>query len=141
MPTLHLGVQDMAYSDPEAKGAVTTGEVAEFLEKKYHVMEVFYELYQKKIAEHLADAMSERIESILQGNPDPGLRSFDVGGIERMFRNYLSADEWKIVSGQRIAAAEKGVSLRKKAKKRGPRPAFIDTGLYQRTFKSWMDGL
>ncbi|HQT24977.1 MAG TPA: hypothetical protein PLK99_00060 [Burkholderiales bacterium] len=132
----------MAYSDPEVKGSVTTGEVAEFLESKYHVMEVFYELYQQKIAEKLAAAMAEKIESIAQGNPNVRLKTFDVGDIELAFRQYLSADEWQKISGQRIAAAELGISHRKKDKKRaGPRPAFIDTGLYQQTFKSWVSGL
>ncbi|MDE2104858.1 MAG: hypothetical protein KGL39_46910 [Patescibacteria group bacterium] len=141
MTTLHLGVNDVAYSDPEAKGAVTTGEVAEILEKKYHVMEVFFELYHDKIAEKLAASMAEKIESIAQGNPNVDLNSFDIGDIELMFQNYLSNNEWAMVSGQRIAAAEKGISHRKKGKKRGARSAFIDTGLYQTMFKSWMSGM
>ncbi|WP_455387437.1 hypothetical protein [Petrachloros mirabilis] len=142
MPTLHLGVMDVAYSDPEVKGSVSTGEVAEFLENKYHVMEVFFELYQKKIAEQLSEAMAERIESMVQGNTNLDMKNFDVGTIERMFRQYLSADEWQKISGQQIKAARLGISHRKKQKKReGPRPAFIDTGLYQQTFKSWVSGL
>lgn len=139
MATLHLGVQDVAYSDPEAPGAVTTGEVAEFLEKKYHVMEVFYELHGKEIAEKLGQAVAERMESILQGNPMGSLDSLQVDVIDRMFRQYLDADEWQKVSGQKIAAASKGVSQRKKSRRRkGSRPAFIDTGLYQQSARAWL---
>lgn len=138
MATLHLGVQDVAYSDPEAKGSVTTGEVAEILESKYHVMEVFFELYKDKIAQKLADSVSEKIEAMAQGNPNVS-ETLDIGGVEQMFRQYLSADEWQKVSGQTIKAAVLGISHRKKGKKRpGPRPAFIDTGLYQAMFKSWL---
>ena len=59
--------------------------------------------------------------------------------IESAFRDYLSADEWQKTTGQAIAAAQNGVSHRFKkikGKTRGPRPAFIDTGLYARSFKA-----
>lgn len=139
MPTLHLGVLDIAYSDPDAPGAVTTGEVAEFLEKKYHVMQVFYELHGQEIADKLGQSVAEQMESLLQGNRTGGLENLSVDGIDNMFRRYLDADEWQKISGQTIAAAKAGVSHRKKGKKRkGSRPAFIDTGLYQQSSRAWM---
>ena len=139
MATLHLGVTDLAYSDPEAQGASTTGEVAEILEKKYHVMQVFYELHGQRIANELGSAVAERMESLLQGNPVGGLDDLAVDAIDNMFRKYLDADEWQKITGQRIDAAKRGVSHRKKGKKRpGARPAFIDTGLYQQSFRAWL---
>lgn len=142
MPTLHLGVQDIAYSDTDAKGATTTGEVAEFLEKRYHVMETFYELYQEKIGQMLADSMSERIESLMQGNPNADSDLLAVGEVEKMFRKYLDLDEWQSITGQTILAAKLGISHRKKKKKRiGPREAFVDSGTYQTSFKAWVSGL
>ena len=136
---LVLGVVDVAYSDPEVPGSVTTGEVADFLESKYHVMEVFYELHANDIAKDVGSAVAERIESILQGNPQESLKNLDVGDIEQKFRQYLDLDEWQKTSGQAIAAAKIGVSQRKKSRKRGVRPAFIDTGLYQKSFKAWLE--
>jgi hypothetical protein len=59
--------------------------------------------------------------------------------IESDFRDYLSADEWQKTTGQAIAAAQNGVSHRFKkvsGKKRGPRPAFIDTGLMSASFRA-----
>lgn len=138
MPVLSLGVTDVAYSDPDAKGAVTTGEVAEFLEQKYHVIETFYELHKQQISDELGSAVAERIESLLQGNPGTS-SDLAVDGIDEMFRKYLDAGEWEAVSGQMVMAARTGVSHRKKKKKReGARPAFIDTGLYQASFRSWL---
>lgn len=134
---LSLGVVDVSYSDPDAKGAVTTGEVAEFLENKYHVMRVFYELHEKEIGQQIGVAVVERMESALQGNP---MQSGDVkiDDLKKMFRRYLDAGEWERTSGQTIAAAKQGVSHRKKSKKRGQRVAFIDTGLYQSSFEAWL---
>lgn len=139
MPTLHLGVEDVAYSDPDAPGAVTTGEVAEILEKKYHVMEVFFELYQKKIADELGESIAERLEAMMQGAPAQAIDSISVDALSLMFGRYLSSGEWEQVSGQRIAAAHAGVSHRKKDKKRaGSRVAFVDTGLYRKSFRAWL---
>lgn len=134
---LSLGVNDVAYSDPEAKGAVTTGEVADFLEKKYHVMRVFVELHGADVANELGFAVAERMESILQGNPSQGGLNLPVDKIGLMFRKYLDAGEWEQTSGQQIAAAKVGISHRMKGKKRkGKRVAFIDTGLYQQSFEA-----
>lgn len=135
---LNLGVVNVSYSDPDAKGAVTTGEVAEFLENKYHVMRVFYELHEKEIGEQIGVAVVERMESVLQGNP---MQSPDVkiDDLKKMFRRYLDAGEWERATGQTIAAAHQGVSHRKKSKRREEkRVAFIDTGLYQSSFEAWL---
>jgi hypothetical protein len=141
MATLHLGVNNVAYSDADSTGATTTFEVAEILEQKYHVMRVFYELNEQKIADDMAEDMAKSLDAILAGEPvgqDP--LNDAMGKIEAGFRGYLDADEWQQVSGQVIAAAAAGVSHRFKKPKqaRGPRPAFIDTGLYQANFRAWV---
>lgn len=139
MQKLHLGVNDVAYSDPDAKGATTTGQVAEILEAKYHVMRVFTELEGDKIADLVAGQMAGAIESLSQGAPVENIwRGIRLDKIEADFRHYLDADTWQKVSGQTIAAAAAGVSHRfkKPRQKRGPRPAFIDTGLYQASFRA-----
>ena len=143
MATLHLGVENVAYSDPDAKGATTTGQVAEILEGKYHVMRLFVELHGQEIADALAKDMANSMDAMLNNErmskiPLAGA----MGQIESGFRDYLSADEWQKTSGQAIAAAQNGVSHRfkkvkgAKAKARGPRPAFISTGLYSASFRA-----
>lgn len=133
---LSLGVDDVSYSDPDVNGAVTTGEVAEFLEKKYHVMEVFYELHKKEIAEQVTASVVERMEAALQGNPH-AMRDVPIDDIKLQFQKFLGAGEWEQVSGQTIAAAQKGVSHRKKSRRyNDARVAFVDTGLYQRSFEA-----
>ena len=158
---LVFGVVDVAYSDPESGKVTTTGGVAEVLEKKYHVMRVFYELHEKKINAQVVDTLHGMIETVAQGGPRrKGPIMLDK--VETAFRNYLSQDEWQKASGQTIQDAKNGISHRfkdaqnrtvsaqavagssgKGLKKvivvsRGPRPAFIDTGLYSASFKSWL---
>ena len=164
MQKLHLGVEDVAYSDPDAKGATTTGQVAEILEDKYHVMRVFTELHGQEIADALAKDMANSLDAMLNNER---ISKVPLAGamaqIESAFRDYLSADEWQKTTGQAIAAAQNGVSHRFKSirtgktvrassiasgktsgadvtivrkKSRGPRPAFIDTGLYAASFKA-----
>lgn len=147
---LYLGVADVAYSD--AQGYATTGEVATFLEKNYHVMETFYEDNKDKIAQWLSDAVAGEIENMALGKPMHSAElttnlgrqkirgaSFN-GHIEARFREFLSQREWKKLSGQRVEAAEAGVSHRKKRAyvKRAARPEFVDTGLYQASFRAWV---
>jgi hypothetical protein len=140
MATLHLGVENVAYSDPDVTGATTTGQVAEILEGKYHVMRLFVELHGQEIADALAKDMANSMDAMLNNEriskiPLAGA----MGQIESDFRDYLSADEWQKTSGQAIAAAQNGVSHRfkkVKSKTRGPRPAFIDTGLYSASFRA-----
>ncbi len=140
MQKLQLGVENVAYSDPEAKGATTTGEVAEILEQKYHVMRLFVELHGQSIADAIAQniandsaAMAHR-EKISKIPLKQAMEHIESG-----FRDYLSADEWQKTTGQVIAAAQNGVSHRFKSvknRKRDPRPAFIDTGLYSASFRA-----
>lgn len=135
---LSLGVENVGYSDPGAPGAVTTSQVAEFLEKRYHVMEVFFELYKPKIADELCASIAERIESLMQGNPHmQRIEDAPLSEIEKMFQQYLDRDEWQRTTGQTILAAKRGISHRKKMKRRkGPRSAFIDTGTFQKWFRA-----
>jgi hypothetical protein len=151
--TLHLGVVDVAYSGKD--GATTTGDVAGYLEKEYHIMRVFLELHEDQIGEFLADAIAGEIESLAQGKPVSAF-SKDIttqlgsqaitgksvnGKIEEAFRDYLDTREWKQVSGQTVDAAEQGVSHRKKQpyQKRKARAEVSDTGLYQASFRAWIE--
>lgn len=143
---LSLGVLDVAYSDANASGATTTGEVAEILEDKYHVMEVFYELYKQKIANSLAESVAGAIENLVAGRPRNQTPAMDAEQeIERLFRTYLDADEWSgiVPMTQQITAAQMGVNHRKKrpySSENAARPSFVDTGLYQASFRAMFEG-
>ena len=158
MTTLHLGVVDVGYSDKE--GSKTTGEVAEHLENKYHIMRAFFELYETQIGDILADQVAGAIESIAQGAPPPRLgkdvftqlggrslagRSFG-GKIEDKFRMFLDAGEMQRLLPPKYQVSEKTLktsSRRKQKQKQNKdkpsRPAFVDTGLYQASFRAWVD--
>ncbi|MHB1310543.1 MAG: hypothetical protein ACYC3L_00905 [Gemmatimonadaceae bacterium] len=140
---LVLGVLDVAYSDAGSSGATTTGDVAKILEDRYHVMETFYESRRQQVGEWLADSVADAIDGLVKGrNVKP---TFDAEQkIEASFRAYLSANEWSgiVPLTQQITAAQMGVSHRKKhpyASKNKERPAFIDTGLYQASFRAWIE--
>lgn len=154
---LVLGTLDVAYANPGSKGAITTGEVAQLLEKRYHVMETFYESRKEKIAEWLAGSVANAIETIVStgANVMPTLEAEQ--NIEAEFRAFLSANEMAMMvagltesernyflgsTGGFTGAAMRGVSHRKKkpnSKKNKARPAFIDTGLYQASFRAQIE--
>jgi hypothetical protein len=148
-----LGVLDIVYSDAGGSGvagAKTTGDVASILESKYGVMAAFYDLRQEKIAQWIADDVSSQIEMYVKTGrrPAPEHGSLTYGAdqkIEAEFRAFLSANELAHLmaaagAGVLSAAAAAGVNHRKKqpfAKKNKARPAFVDTGTYRSSFRSW----
>lgn len=156
---LHLGVVDIPYGDASKKGAaksdrsITTGDVAEILEDNYGIMEYFYNIHKNEIDEWILDSFENAIESIDAG----GNLSFDAFGraaqkIQARFDDFLSNKEMDgLIPGVPTQASldnvshrfKKRVATRKRPKKKkvkaGPRPSFIDTGLYQNTFRAWID--
>jgi hypothetical protein len=148
MPTLNLGVVDVGYTD--SAGATTTGDVAGYLEDRYHIMRSFVELHEEWIGNALANAVAGAIESAAQGKPAAELDLNPVmGSIEERFRDFLDSGEMQrqFDAGQQalpealtIEAADKGINHRKEnPNTQKPRQAFIDTGLYQASFRAWVD--
>ncbi len=143
---LILGVDDVAYS--ENGKATTTGDVAEILEDNYHVMRTFVELHESEIADALADSLTHQINAIsrgqsVSGDPNVSYKSA-MRKIEKGFRHFLDMNEIASVlpASQQSHAALKGVNHRKKhpyAKANKARPHFIDTGLYQASFRAWLN--
>lgn len=139
MLKLNLGVNDIPYVD-EGEGK-TTGEVAEILEGKYHIMETFSEMHEEGIADALADSMAGALENIMAGAP-ADVNPFGEGEskIEATFKTFLDMRELDgAIDGVPTRAAMRGVNHRLKIKKGEPRPSFIDTGLYQSSFKAWVE--
>jgi hypothetical protein len=164
LTTLHLGVIDVPYVDPapvkapkarrgkanrprkrraKGSGAVTTGDVAEILEAKYAVMDTFVLLHEQEIADQFAEAISGALENLVVGAP-PANNPFGPaeGWTEARFKRFLELQEMNgLVQGVPTRAALEGVRHRFKSKKNpaGPRPSFIDTGLYESSFKAWVE--
>lgn len=141
---VHLGVLDVAYSTSSNNSSIgpvqptTTGDVAEILEANYGVMRTFLELHESEIGDELASHMMGLLENAKLGAPLP-VGDIHFQKIAAKFRTYLDLGEWEKTSGQPTKAAESGKSNRKKYKKYdGARKSFIDTGLYQASFRVWV---
>jgi hypothetical protein len=150
-PKLVLGVIDVPYEDGktttgDVADATTTGDVAEILEGKYHVMEIFYLERREQIEALIAGQAAAALQNLLTGSMQYGDPIFDVTQqIDELFRDFLDADEISAILPitQQITAAQIGKNSRKKSgynKNNEARPAFIDSGLFQSSFRSWIEG-
>lgn len=166
--TIHLGVVDVSYSDSNyaptsspkrrigqarrgkanaPKGNTnnqTTGDVAEILEAKYHIMEIFADLHEDLIVKAYEDAMEGALQNLAAGAPPTiSVTAQAETDIETRFRQFLSNREMDATAtpGVPTRAAMRGVSHRfaHPYARRASRPSFIDTGLYQINFAVWTD--
>jgi hypothetical protein len=131
----------------------TTQEVAKDLETRYGLVEIFWSRVEDEFTEMLEDAFSDAIEQVMTVSEmsvrDTGRAavsgalglSKETEKIERRFRQALSGKEFDGLPGVPTLAAQRGVShlRRHPYAKRGPRPSFIDTGMYQRSFRAWIE--
>lgn len=133
---LHLGVIDV----PEPEGNTTFG-VAKILEAKYGLYSKFAETHITDIANHLTDSLAGAMETILQGGKvkDPFIAG--TAQIDEDFRDFLDNEEMARlgVAGVPTKAALMGKSIRFKRRTGPRRPSFIDSGVLQANFKSWVD--
>lgn len=147
---LHLGVVDIPYANmPEygataATGTQTTGDVATWLENKYHIMESFYELHDAEIADFIANSAKGAMESVMMGVGTPEEIKFDEKASEDiydLFNKFIDSREIEGlgIPGVPTTAAKEGVNHRLKSKRGPRRPSFRDTGLYEDAFKAWID--
>lgn len=158
MATLHLGVDDIQYRYEQqavgkdgrilkrmrkVKSSQTTFGVAEKLEEKYKIMETFFTDEEEFIADQLTLSLDKALEAILSGAPaehDPYGRA--ATAIQDRFKQYLTTKKMDFrVDGVPTKASLLGVSHRfaHPYAKRPPRPSFIDTGLYEASFRVWVE--
>jgi hypothetical protein len=145
---LHLGVVEFPYED---KGGTTTGQVAHWLEDKYHIMEIFFETHQQFIADALNDALMGQIDNLLMGIPaDPSVFASAEQAIQQRFTEFLTRQELDSLGIPGIPTEASGNTpgrvgginhrfAHPYAKANPSRPSFIDTGLYQAAFKAWIE--
>lgn len=153
---LHLGVVELPYSQAPTRhrkasaGTLTTGDVAEFLEQKYHIMEVFSQIHGEDIGDELAKSLVGTMESLLMGAPT-GIDPFGAAtsAIEDRFKKFLSLGEMDRLGYPGVptqAAIDRASGKRRSARfkrarpSNGPPVSFIDSGLYESSFKAWVDG-
>lgn len=142
MSTLHLGVLVHPY-EKYSKGQ-TTGDVAEILEDKYGIMQTWWNLHGQEVADKMADGVQAATDALMENRPrleNPFNAAMDYA--ENSFKTFLSSMEAERsgIPGTPTKAALKGVSHRKAHpyRKANPRrPSFIDSGLYEASFKAWL---
>lgn len=134
-----LGVDDRPYTNTNAAGVVTTGDVGEILEAKYHVMQHFYDAHKVDIAADLENAIKDQLDVIMDGrspSTDP-FRGANAKIVSR-FKDFLMTGEIEtmgipgIPTQASIKRREGGRSARKKSA--GTGPSFVDSGMYENNF-------
>jgi len=148
---LHLGVIDLPYANaPRGKrakvsrGTQTTGDVATWLENRYGLMETYVRVHENVIADSVGDSIKGAIETLAMGGRiDHDPFGTATSKIEDDFKQFLSSGEVDTVGipGTPTKAAERGVNHRLKHpyRRRKARPSFLDTTLFQSSFKAWVD--
>lgn len=155
MPILHLGVIDVPYVENETPAAqkkrikkaapkssehMTTGDVAEIIEQKYHPMEIFWELHGQQCADKMAEGLVGAMENLLVGAPltiDPFAEA--EGFIDSEYKNFINTGELETLGYPGVptkAAIERKSSRFKSNKGKNQRPSLVNTGLYIASFKS-----
>lgn len=149
MPILHLGVIDLPYVNAPSKrqrkvraDTVTTGQVAQWLENDYHIMEIFLHVQGANIAQDLEVGIKASLESLLMGAP-ASLDPFGAGTskIEDRFKAFLSNGDMEKLGIPNVptqAAIDRKSGRFKKGRGNKSRPSFIASGTYQSSFKSWV---
>ncbi|EJP8593797.1 hypothetical protein NWJ87_005202, partial [Salmonella enterica] len=96
MITFHLGVIDVQYEDENT----TTGDVAEYLEEKYQIMQTFFDRYSNDIADLMTNDMAASLENMMAGAPparDPLAES--MSRIHDLFVAFLDNTEMNGLPG------------------------------------------
>ena len=158
MIKLHLGVIDV----PELAGG-TTYTVGKDLEQRYGLFSMFYNAHQKDIADLLAKDAVIGFDMMEKGLSVAIKDVFAVSGeeITDKMHNFLTSQEIERTAGKYgeygipTKAALEGINTRtvtgktptkvrkgqkfKKVITGVRRPSFIDTGIFERSLKGWVE--
>ena len=132
---LHLGVLDV----PEPEGNTSYG-VAMILEEKYQLFSNFAQAHEQDIADNLSESLAGALETLMQGGTVVDPFAAGTSQIDQEFRTFLDTEEMARlgVPGVPTKAALRGKSIRFKRKVGARRPSFIDSGVLQTSFTSWV---
>ena len=153
---LHLGVVDVSHP-----GGETTGEVATQLEDRYNLFSAFYNHEKDEISHLIEEDVNNAVAMLIAGNVLPkSIFGDSTSEIDHLFKDFLSTQEAErvLAPGGKYPvptqAALEGKSLRLKGGKRirkvkkgqeyvtyygNRRPSFIDSGVLEASFKSWVE--
>ena len=146
MTTLHLGVVDLPYTRVGG-GTVTTGDVAGFLENRYHIMEIFVEQHASDIvAPALEVSLAGAITNLMAGAPptnDPFGQASSK--IEDGLKQFIATGEMERLGYPGVptqasldrASGKKRSGRFKRRRATGKSVSFVDTGLYVSSAKAW----
>jgi hypothetical protein len=134
---LHLGFEETSY-DYQPR---SVERVADILEAKYHLVEIFFEENEDRIMQVLAGAQDKAISDIAAGKTRKVvLRRPDAIKIERMFRSAINRQEFDgIAPGTPTAVSQSGRSRAFRSRKGSSRASFVDSGTYRDSFRVWME--
>ncbi len=146
---IELGVIDNPYESSDK----TTGDVAQILEAKYHIIGIFVEVHKADIQRILERSFVTAFEEMAIGLPPRPVHASALQEIQVLMKRWLSTQEVERqgIIGVPTLAALMGVNhrfrsglnrvsmkqFRKGARQGVRRPSFIDTGLYQASLKAW----
>lgn len=125
----------------------TTGQVAKELEDQYKIVEEFWKFEEDNFVELLEEAFAEDLEDVMQmkklTQKTKGISVKETDKIEERFRQNLSERRYDgVIAGVPTLAAQRGVSHMRShpySRRNPPRASFIDTGMYQRSFRAWVE--
>jgi len=123
---------------------ISTGDVAEILEKRYKIMNTFAAINKDLIERELVKSAEMELFALMNGKPvGDEAHAFDNACevIAEDFRQFLNNSEAEHlgIPGVPTQAALDGVNHRLKIMKGARRPSFIDTGQYQNAAKVWTE--
>lgn len=142
MKKLVLGVINNPYghshgADRRANANTTTGEVAQILENKYHIMQHFYDLHEREINSSILQSVTHILNEALMGSPVNTAGLDDIDNLKPIFEKMILTKELDgVADGVPTQASLSVVNHRKK--KGESRPSFLDTRLYMQSFKAWI---
>lgn len=117
----------------------TTSQVADELERKYHIVETFRQARSKEINQIVEKAASRAIRRApFKKTPEITYTQKDCKAIQDMFRTFLLQREMDgRVPGVPTQRSLRGVSHKEinPFARRASRPSFIDTGTYMDAFR------
>ena len=142
MLVLHLGVVDVPYpNDPKGK---STGDVAEILEAKYHVMQHFWDTRGSEVCDALAEDMMDAFADRASGrNIDTPDFTAATSKMHQMFNEFIDR---RGMDGMELdvptTAARLGINhrfLHPYSRHNPERPSFKDTGTYAASMLAWIE--
>jgi hypothetical protein len=140
---LNLGMIEA--EKPYADGGKTVGDVAQILEDKFDVMQIFADQNEEMIARSLEAVFAGAVESAIAGKYEElnvlGEKNYTMyGNIIERFHEFIDRQEHGILlKKQTEKTAKAGARFKRQYRKVSNSLAFYETGAYEGHFGAWVD--